>query len=74
MNYYVIKNLDTDEVLFVIANEAALFGGRRLHPEQITKAQYETYIEFEIPTRDEYHEYHIRHQHVLLGERRNGNG
>ena len=51
MNYYVIKNLDDDEVLFLLANPGKLNGGRRLHPEKITKAQYETYAEFGIPVK-----------------------
>jgi len=49
MNYYVIKNMD--EVLFVIMSEKVLYGGRRLCPTFITKAQYETYIEFGIPVK-----------------------
>ena len=52
MNYYVIKNLDDDEVLYLYAVPGKLHGGRRLHPEKITKAQYETYAVFGIPVRD----------------------
>ena len=51
MNYYVIKNLDTDEVLFLYTAQKELHGGRRLHPEKITRAQYETYAVFGIPVR-----------------------
>lgn len=52
MNYYVIKNLDADEVLYLYAIPGKLHGGRRLHPEKITKAQYETYAVFGIPVRN----------------------
>ena len=52
MNYYVIKNMDIDEVLYVIASKGILHGGRRLSPIRITKAQYETYIEFDIPVKN----------------------
>jgi len=42
----MIKNLDTDEIVYLYKVDAFLFGGRRLFPQNITQAEYETYVEF----------------------------
>jgi len=51
MIYYMIKNLDTDEIVYLYKVDAFLFGGRRLFPQNITQAEYETYAEFGMPVR-----------------------
>ena len=47
----MIKNLDTDEIVYLYKVDAFLFGGRRLFPQNITQAEYETYAEFGMPVR-----------------------